>query len=522
MLDKERKLLEGLVEVWGNDYKKNKGRVALDKYLLNFNKLDRLHEEEYLNNINSIRNKTDDLFKEHNRLNKLNEYILKRLKDREYLVNNYLNVTGGEYPNYTSIALENEFDNIKSRYNIISKYLDNINKLDNLREKNSSNNKKLLELKEELIGLESKNSLYEEELKKYFDDNFIVNVSNHIDYEDRSKLSLIYDERTTKIEEFLDDNIDAIKEEELTKIRFENFNIKCQLMLFDINRLLVNKCLKYNDMFNKRMDILKLIDKRESLIKKYDFKVYSDDYLELVNLINNQIELLKPQIEHLNKIDIITKDIDNNIKEIESIDEDNNSHDILEIKKEYNLINNDIKIDKEPNYNIEDKINDIYLDKLNTNNIDRISMEEDILKEEENLAKILKELDIKVDKIPALDRVKASSNEDTSLDKEDNKTNNKEEIPDLNEVIKALEKEYSTNIDDNDNKEDNNNIKEDIPLENKEDIKNIDDNNNFTKAMDEINLDMTKEEDDMEFDKIGGLNFLNGEELDNILTNKED
>lgn len=543
MLDKERKLLEGLVEVWGNDYKKSKGRVALDKYLLNFNKLDRLYEEEYLNNINSIREKKDDLFREYDRLGKLTCFIDKRLKDREYLVNNYLEVTGGEYPNYTSVALEGEFDNIRNRYDVISSYLDNISKLDSLRDSNLVNNKKLLELQEELVSLESKNASYEDELKGYFDDNFIVNVSNHIDYEDRKKLSLIYDERTSKIEEFLGSNSDILKEEELTKIRFENFNIKCQLMLFDINRLLSNRCLKYDDMLSKRMDILKLIDKRESLIKKYDFKVYSDDYLELVNLINKQIELLKPQIECINKIDLINKDIEMNVNSIEEVEKDNNTKEILDIRREYNLINNDIKLDKEPNYNTVSKVNEMLDKKMSSS--PSLNIEEDIMKEEENLAKILKDLDIKVDKIPALDRVNTKSDGNTSyveVNKDsDNHSNVKEDsnddIPDLDEVIKALEKEYPNDLPiehDNgfhkDSKSSYDGLKDGVDKDNSLDKEVIEDkeaiedrkvieDNNFSKAMDSVELEDIDDDGfkSFKFDE-NNLSFLNG---DNFLGKEE-
>ena len=317
MLNKDIELLEGLVLVWGNDYLKTKKEESKTKYIDNFTKLINIYEQIYLEEINKLKDTNNNIVEEEKRLIKLKELKEKRIAQKEKMSISYKNITSEDYI-FESKTDEPDLDSIRNRLEVIQKYLNNTKKLEELRKENVDYNQKLLDINEGLISNETKNISLEDELSEFFEQNFAIPFDNEEEYKERDNLIEIYDERIDLIEQLLkcslEDELKQNKDNELSKIKFENFNLKNQLMLFDIKKLLSNKFRTYLDLKNKRDEILKLLSKRDELIKTYEFQVYSDDYKEFTNLIDNQINALEPQKEAITQKEKIEQKYNQNRK----------------------------------------------------------------------------------------------------------------------------------------------------------------------------------------------------------------
>lgn len=544
MLNKDIELLEGLVLVWGNDYLKTKKEESKTKYIDNFTKLINIYEQIYLEEINKLKDTNNNIVEEEKRLIKLKELKEKRIAQKEKMSISYKNITSEDYI-FESKTDEPDLDSIRNRLEVIQKYLNNTKKLEELRKENVDYNQKLLDINEGLISNETKNISLEEELSEFFEQNFAIPFDNEEGYKERDNLIEIYDERIDLIEQLLkcslEDELKQNKDNELSKIKFENFNLKNQLMLFDIKKLLSNKFRTYLDLKNKRDDILKLLSKRDELIKAYEFQVYSDDYKEFTNLIDNQINDLEPQKEAITQKEKIEQKLKSNITQIEKLEKNNEEEDIMQIRKEFNLVSNDkitiLPIDEEKEEDVKEEFD---LDKFIESNKKQKeqakeetteSLEEDLLKEEQNLEQILKELDIKLDQVSSTPKVEK---------KESIPKKTKEEIPNIEDVINELKKQYPTNLPKETEEEPKTNYNKPI-VETKETKNEIEQSktnigDKFHNALDSITNEVAeneKEEDSFVFtpeddnsllsilsnNDSSNLDFLNGEALDNILNN---
>lgn len=544
MLNKDIELLEGLVLVWGNDYLKTKKEESKTKYIDNFTKLINIYEQIYLEEINKLKDTNNNIVEEEKRLIKLKELKEKRIAQKEKMSISYKNITSEDYI-FESKTDEPDLDNIRNRLEVIQKYLNNTKKLEELRKENVDYNQKLLDINEGLISNETKNISLEDELSEFFEQNFAIPFDNEEGYKERDNLIEIYDERIDLIEQLLkcslEDELKQNKDNELSKIKFENFNLKNQLMLFDIKKLLSNKFRTYLDLKNKRDDILKLLSKRDELIKKYEFQVYSDDYKEFTNLIDNQINALEPQKEAITQKEKIEQKLKSNITQIEKLEKNNEEEDIMQIRKEFNLVSDDkitiLPIDEEKEEDVKEEFD---LDKFIESNKKQKeqakeetteSLEEDLLKEEQNLEQILKELDIKLDQVSSTPKVEK---------KESIPKKTKEEIPNIEDVINELKKQYPTNLPKETEEEPKTNYNKPI-VETKETKNEIEQpktniGDKFHSALDSITNEVDeneKEEDSFVFtpeddnsllsilsnNDSSNLDFLNGEILDNILNN---
>lgn len=544
MLNKDIELLEGLVLVWGNDYLKTKKEESKTKYIDNFTKLINIYEQIYLEEINKLKDTNNNIVEEEKRLIKLKELKEKRIAQKEKMSISYKNITSEDYI-FESKTDEPDLDSIRNRLEVIQKYLNNTKKLEELRKENVDYNQKLLDINEGLISNETKNISLEDELSEFFEQNFAIPFDNEEEYKERDNLIEIYDERIDLIEQLLkcslEDELKQNKDNELSKIKFENFNLKNQLMLFDIKKLLSNKFRTYLDLKNKRDDILKLLSKRDELIKKYEFQVYSDDYKEFTNLIDNQINALEPQKEAITQKEKIEQKLKSNITQIEKLEKNNEEEDIMQIRKEFNLVSDDkitiLPIDEEKEEDVKEEFD---LDKFIESNKKQKeqakeetteSLEEDLLKEEQNLEQILKELDIKLDQVSSTPKVEK---------KESIPKKTKEEIPNIEDVINELKKQYPTNLPKETEEEPKTNYNKPI-VETKEPKNEIEQSktnigDKFHSALDSITNEVDeneKEEDSFVFtpeddnsllsilsnNDSNNLDFLNGEALDNILNN---
>lgn len=449
MFNKDKELLEGLVLVWGNDYQKTQNAESENKYIDNFTKLLNIYQQQYYDEIRTLQNPSSDLLQEEKRLTSLIELEEAYLDKETEMTNSYKKIIGSDFQIEPTIDQTN-LNNLKNKQKIIKQYLDNNQKLKELRKSNDSYNQQLLDINEKLIQDESENINLEEELSKYFDQNFAIPFDDEESYQLRTKIINIYDERIDIIEELInktdDQELKQNKDNELSKIKFENFNLKNQLMLYDIKKLLETRLTTYPELKNKRDQISKLIAQRDHLIKAYAFQVYSDDYNEFVEKINKQIETLEPQKEAINQKEKIESELKNNIAKIEKIESDNNKGEILEIRKNFcpvtELSLEDNSKEEKQALNFEKKFD---LDEFIKNNKKEEikeetslppSLEEDLLKEEQNLEQILEELDIKLDQI-------------SSTPKPEKKVPpkiEKEEIPNIEDVINELKKQYPTDL----------------------------------------------------------------------------
>lgn len=461
MLEKDRKLLEGLVKVWGNDIKNNINvEEAKIKYHDNVIKLDKVIEDIYRSNINFLKKELKDINREFSRLNDLIAIIEKRIAKRQCMEQEYQSLMGKKLESTLNIELENDLTTIRERQNIFKIYLDNIDSIKKLKEENKINEENLKKHELQMNEYQKNYAILEEGLLSYFNKNFTINISSQDDYDIRSKLIAIYDERISKIEEYLLTNLSLEakkqKEEELSKIKFENFNLKCQLLLYNINQLLLEKVQEYNEIKNKREKIIDSIQERDQIIKTCGFKVYSDDYTELLNLINSQLSKIKVHEECLHAIEELKCKIKQNDDSILSLEESNNSKNVVNVINNYNQYIPENNFDTSP-ANKENDLKELVVnlvdeeipefkeidDKMKETPEKVSSYDEDILKEEQNIDQILRELDVKVKNITSEEETKKEKN---NIKEEKTSTVKNEEILDIDEVIKELEKQYPSSL----------------------------------------------------------------------------
>ena len=147
---------------------------VIDNYEKYAQKIDSYYNEEFQNELKNLISPKDTLEKERERLEKLIDLLEDRLKKRSSLAGDFHTVTGKYIKNLQLIVSENELNNKKERLDLITKYLDTVKEIENIKDNTEKLRETLNEEEEKKNEYSEKNKMLEDELYS----SFVTSVSS--------------------------------------------------------------------------------------------------------------------------------------------------------------------------------------------------------------------------------------------------------------------------------------------------------------------------------------------------------
>lgn len=315
--------------------------------------IDSMNDEIYLKNLEKKFYDTLTLEEEEKKLAELVDYIGGRVEQRLSLLNDFSNITGYELSHLPPIKYYDRLEEYKERLSYIREYLDNTNKINELKIETSELENKLNKSYLEKANSEEQNIREEKELLKRF--NFITNnilsfknitldnVNEKLsdvtkEVEDSKKSLDIFNNSYTTL------STAGISEEEkreyqsyvesAKEVYYSNKEKEYLLKLFIIFNTTESD---YKNILSKRNNINEIISERLNLRKELNINNL-DKLSSIYDTIDKQYEEINAQQETINNIETYSKSIEDNKKEIEQLENDNKKPEILSLLKEFCII----------------------------------------------------------------------------------------------------------------------------------------------------------------------------------------
>ena len=455
-------------------------RIKLDKeknietppdVLINYEKyskkIDSIYNSKFEKEIKPLIVPAVTIEKEEERLGKLISLLKSRLEKREELENRFYLTTGRYIKGLQLVVSESEFEDKKNRLETITKYLDTRNEINTVNESISELKDKLSDEVAKQDEYIKKNKIMEDELYNSFkdtisDDDYLSKINeDDIDTEIAMVIDKVKDNKETldvtkdsvnslMISGDNDDYASYIEDAERSYFTWKN-----RELLLKVYSLVVKFEDNYNDLFEKRDKINKIIRNRRSIKDNLTIEV-TDNFSSFEDVLKEQLDVLKNEKEVLENVSNYTNRISFKEERLSELEEANNSVEILSILREYGLIDT---------YDNKEELEEVPLEtpELEEDNGDE---EEEIIAREINPYRIVDVIDYPKSLNIGLARLKGESVRE--------KVNKK-----LNPTIKAPTFDDITNEIDNSKEEDkvidtsNNDLVDDKKLDNegvKEDI----------------------------------------------------
>lgn len=455
-------------------------RIKLDKeknietppdVLINYEKyskkIDSIYNSKFEKEIKPLIVPAVTIEKEEERLGKLISLLKSRLEKREELENRFYLTTGRYIKGLQLVVSESEFEDKKNRLETITKYLDTRNEINTVNESISELKDKLSDEVANQDEYIKKNKIMEDELYNTFkdvisNDDYLSKLNeDDIDTEIAMVIDKVKDNKETldvtkdsvnslMISGDKDDYASYIEDAERSYFTWKN-----RELLLKIYSLVVKFEDNYNDLFEKRDKINKIIRNRRSIKDNLTIEV-TDNFSSFEDVLKDQLDVLKNEKEVLENVSNYTNRISFKEERLSELEEANNSVEILSILREYGLIDT---------YDNKEELEEVPLEtpELEEDNGDE---EEEIFVKEINPYRIVDVIDYPKSLNIGLARLKGESVRE--------KVNKK-----LNPTIKAPTFDDITNEIDNSKEEDkaidtsNNDLVDDKKLDNegvKEDI----------------------------------------------------
>ena len=455
-------------------------RIKLDKeknietppdVLINYEKyskkIDSIYNSKFEKEIKPLIVPAVTIEKEEERLGKLISLLKSRLEKREELENRFYLTTGRYIKGLQLVVSESEFEDKKNRLETITKYLDTRNEINTVNESISELKDKLSDEVAKQDEYIKKNKIMEDELYNSFkdvisNDDYLSKLNeDDIDTEIAMVIDKVKDNKETldvtkdsvnslMISGDNDDYASYIEDAERSYFTWKNSEL-----LLKIYSLVVKFEDNYNDLFEKRDKINKIIRNRRSIKDNLTIEV-TDNFSSFEDVLKEQLDVLKNEKEVLENVSNYTNRISFKEERLSELEEANNSVEILSILREYGLIDT---------YDNKEELEEVPLEtpELEEDNGDE---EEEIFVKEINPYRIVDVIDYPKSLNIGLARLKGESVRE--------KVNKK-----LNPTIKAPTFDDITNEIDNSKEEDkvidtsNNDLVDDKKLDNegvKEDI----------------------------------------------------
>ena len=454
-------------------------RIKLDKeknietppdVLINYEKyskkIDSIYNSKFEKEIKPLIVPAVTIEKEEERLGKLISLLKSRLEKREELENRFYLTTGRYIKGLQLVVSESEFEDKKNRLETITKYLDTRNEINTVNESISELKDKLSDEVAKQDEYIKKNKIMEDELYNTFkdvisNDDYLSKLNeDDIDTEIAMVIDKVKDNKETldvtkdsvnslMISGDNDDYASYIEDAERSYFTWKN-----RELLLKIYSLVIKFEDSYNDLFEKRDKINKIVRNRRSIKDNLTIEV-TDNFSSFEDVLKGQLDVLKNEKEVLENVSNYTNRISFKEERLSELEEANNSVEILSILREYGLIDT---------YDNKEELEEVPLEtsELEEDNGD----EEEIFVKEINPYRIVDVIDYPKSLNIGLARLKGESVRE--------KVNKK-----LNPTIKAPTFDDITNEIDNSKEEDkvidtsNNDLVDDKKLDNegvKEDI----------------------------------------------------
>lgn len=454
-------------------------RIKLDKeknietppdVLINYEKyskkIDSIYNSKFEKEIKPLIVPAVTIEKEEERLGKLISLLKSRLEKREELENRFYLTTGRYIKGLQLVVSESEFEDKKNRLETITKYLDTRNEINTVNESISELKDKLSDEVAKQDEYIKKNKIMEDELYNTFkdvisNDDYLSKLNeDDIDTEIAMVIDKVKDNKETldvtkdsvnslMISGDNDDYASYIEDAERSYFTWKN-----RELLLKIYSLVVKFEDNYNDLFEKRDKINKIIRNRRSIKDNLTIEV-TDNFSSFEDVLKEQLDVLKNEKEVLENVSNYTNRISFKEERLSELEEANNSVEILSILREYGLIDT---------YDNKEELEEVPLETPELEGDD--AKEEEIFVKEINPYRIVDVIDYPKSLNIGLARLKGESVRE--------KVNKK-----LNPTIKAPTFDDITNEIDNSKEEDkvidtsNNDLVDDKKLDNegvKEDI----------------------------------------------------
>ena len=315
--------------------------------------IDSMNDEIYLKNLEKKFYDTLTLEEEEKKLAELVDYIGGRVEQRLSLLNDFSNITGYELSHLPPIKYYDRLEEYKERLSYIREYLDNTNKINELKIETSELENKLNKSYLEKANSEEQNIREEKELLKRFNiitnnvlsfknitlDNANEKLSDVTKEVEDSKKSLdIFNNSYTTL------STAGISEEEkmeyqsyvesAKEVYYSNKEMEYLLKLFIIFNTTESD---YNNILLKRNNINEIISERLNLRKELNINNL-DKLSSIYDTIDKQYEEITSQQETINNIETYSKAIEDKKKEKEQLENDNKKPEILSLLKEFCII----------------------------------------------------------------------------------------------------------------------------------------------------------------------------------------
>lgn len=337
-------------------------RIKLDKeknietppdVLINYEKyskkIDSIYNSKFEKEIKPLIVPAVTIEKEEERLGKLISLLKSRLEKREELENRFYLTTGRYIKGLQLVVSESEFEDKKNRLETITKYLDTRNEINTVNESISELKDKLSDEVAKQDEYIKKNKIMEDELYNSFkdtisDDDYLSKINeDDIDTEIAVVIDKVKDNKETldvtkdsvnslMISGDNDDYASYIEDAERSYFTWKN-----RELLLKIYSLVIKFEDNYNDLFEKRDKINKIIRNRRSIKDNLTIEV-TDNFSSFEDVLKDQLDVLKNEKEVLENVSNYTNRISFKEERLSELEEANNSVEILSILREYGLI----------------------------------------------------------------------------------------------------------------------------------------------------------------------------------------
>lgn len=337
-------------------------RIKLDKeknietppdVLINYEKyskkIDSIYNSKFEKEIKPLIVPAVTIEKEEERLGKLISLLKSRLEKREELENRFYLTTGRYIKGLQLVVSESEFEDKKNRLETITKYLDTRNEINTVNESISELKDKLSDEVAKQDEYIKKNKIMEDELYNTFkdvisNDDYLGKLNeDDIDTEIAMVIDKVKDNKETldvtkdsvnslMISGDNDDYASYIEDAERSYFTWKN-----RELLLKIYSLVVKFEDNYNDLYEKRDKINKIIRNRRSIKDNLTIEV-TDNFSSFEDVLKEQLDVLKNEKEVLENVSNYTNRISFKEERLSELEEANNSVEILSILREYGLI----------------------------------------------------------------------------------------------------------------------------------------------------------------------------------------
>lgn len=322
---------------------------VLDNYEKYCKKIDVIYNNDFQKDLKPLISPAVSLEKEKDRLRRLIKLLEDRLDKRVELEDRFYSITGKYISGLQIIVSDDELEEKRERFSLISKYLENSSEAESILDSINELKRLLVEEEEKVTQYEAKNKILEDELYSSFmnivnSDEYYKNISaDDITTElENIKASVVEAKETLDITKesigalanngLDDDYASYVEEAEKTY-----YNCKYKELILKIYKLVSEFEDDFKLICSKRDKINELLIEKKELINNLSIDT-ADELMSFEKVMLLQCNTLDNEREVLDNIVNYNSRIKFKEERLEELNNDNNSVEILAILREYGLI----------------------------------------------------------------------------------------------------------------------------------------------------------------------------------------